>query len=104
MLKFASVLSSAAYAVSVEPERGAHKFQGKPSFSIGHRYKEPDYTQDYGESLPGADFNRQVYKFNEDKQIWDQNDYIERTRQEAEILVALEALKTSAAFLVDDTY
>ena len=49
--------------------------------------------------LPGADFNKQVYQFNEKKQIWDQNDYEERVKVEAEILVALEALKTSVNYL-----
>ena len=54
--------------------------------------------------MPGADFNRQVYRFRENRQIWDQNDYEERTKQEAEIMVALEALKTSTAYLLDDIH
>ena len=54
--------------------------------------------------MPGADFNKQVYQFDEREMIWDQNDYEERTKQEAEMLVALEALKTSANFLDFDIY
>ena len=77
----------------------ASNWSGKPSFGIGGHYREPDYSQEYGEELPGADFNKQVYNFNENKQIWDQNDYEERVKVEAEILVALEALKTSVNYL-----
>jgi len=40
-----------------------------------------------------------VFEFNESKQIWDQQDYNERVKVEAEILVALEALKTSAMYI-----
>lgn len=40
-----------------------------------------------------------MYEFNESKPIWDQQDYNERVKVEAEILVALEALKTSAMYL-----
>ena len=36
--------------------------------------------------------------------IWDQNDYEERTKQEAELLVALEALKSSTSYLSYDIY
>ena len=77
---------------------------GKPGFSIGSNYRAPDYTNPYEEKLPGADFNRQVYQFDEREKIWDQNDYEERTKQEAEMLVALEALKTSANYLDFDIY
>ena len=65
-------------------------------------YHAPDYSHEYGETLPGADFNHQVYKFDEDHQIWDQNDYEERTKAEAELLVALEALKQSVSILSYD--
>ena len=54
--------------------------------------------------LPGADFNRQVYSFDENKSIWDQNDYEERVKVEAELLVALEALKSSASYLAFDVH
>ena len=93
-----------AAAVSLDAEGGAGGEHGKPSFSIGSHYREPDYSQPYGEKLPGADFNKQVYQFREDKMIWDQNDYEERTKQEAELLVALEALKSSTSYLSYDIY
>ena len=62
-------------------------------------YKAADYSKEYGEVLPGPDFNKQVYNFNENKEIWDQNDYEERVKAEAEILVALEAMKESVMYL-----
>ena len=61
---------------------------------------EPDYAhKQSGEKLPGADFNKQVYQFDEKKYIWDQNDYEERVKVEAELMVALEGLKTSINYL-----
>ena len=70
------------------------------SFSIGAHHKVADYASGaYLEELPGADFNRQVYSFDTENMIWDQQDYNERVKVEAEILVALEALKTSVSYL-----
>lgn len=66
-------------------------------------YAAPDYSHDYVNPLPGADFNRQVYKFNEDHPIWNQEEYAHRVKNEADILVALEALKESVAYLFHDT-
>ena len=54
---------------------------------------------DNTETLPSADFKRKVDDFDASKQIWDQYDYTERVRVEAEILVALEALKQSVHYL-----
>ena len=51
------------------------------------------------ENLPGPDFNRNVYEFDDTKQIWNQENYEERVKAEADILVALEAMKTEAKFL-----
>jgi len=98
MMKFTLALTATAFAAnaaSLEHVSHAAEWVAKPSFSIGDSYKAPDYTSPYGETLPGADFNKQVYKFHEGKQIWDQNDYEERVKVEAEMLVALEALKSS---------
>jgi len=67
-------------------------------------YVAPSYEHEYGEVLPGADFNKQVYNFNEAHQIWDQNDYEERVKVEAEMLVALEALKESIMYLSYDVH
>ena len=69
-------------------------------------YQSPDYSQPTpsGEHLPGADFNRQVYEFDCDHEIWDQNDYEERVKVEAEILVALEALKSSFSVIDYDIH
>jgi len=54
--------------------------------------------------LPGADFNKQVYNFDEHKKIWHEQDYEERVKVEAEMLVALEALKESVVYLVYDIH
>ena len=68
-------------------------------------YRKPDYSKEKsrsGEKLPGPDFNKQVYDFDERKHIWDQNDYEERVKVEAELMVALEALKSSVNYLTID--
>ena len=112
-MKFAAslVLSCAvASAVSLESkteaktESSAQATASEPMYSgdayFSHPgYVEPDYAQPYGEVLPGADFNRQVYEFDQTSNIWDQNDYEERVKVEAEMLVALEALKTSVGYI-----
>lgn len=43
-----------------------------------------------------------MYNFRENKQIWDQNDYEERVKVEAEMMVGLEALKTATNYLHSD--
>ena len=45
-----------------------------------------------------------MFSFDEREKIWDQNDYEERVKVEAEMLVALEALKTSVDYLGFDVY
>ena len=94
----------AVASLEAESGFGDHNQSGKPNFSIDNHYRQPDYSSEYGEELPGADFNRQVYRFNEDHQIWDQNDYEERVKVEAEMLVALEALKGSVDYLNYDIH
>ena len=47
--------------VEASPYGHQASWDGKPSFGIGDHYREPDYSQEYGEVLPGADFNKQVY-------------------------------------------
>ena len=65
-------------------------------------YHTPDYSHQYGETLPGADFNKQVWEFDEDHSIFDQNDYEERVKVEAELMVSLEALKAATAAISYD--
>ena len=62
-----------------------------------------DYLRPGPDNLPGPDFNKQVYEFDDMKQIWHQSNYTERVKVEAEILVTLEALKTSTRFMHEDT-
>lgn len=71
-------------------------------FDIHSMHQETDYSQPAPETLPGADFNKQVWEFDQSKNIWDQQDYNERVKAEAEILVALEALKTAVLYLGSD--
>jgi len=49
--------------------------------------------------LPSADFNKAVYNFNDDKPVFDQKSYETRVRVEAELMIALEALKESVNLL-----
>ena len=104
-MKFAIACAVSAFAAGAtnlsadqSQQYGASGNAGKPGFDIGSDYKEPDYSKAPPENLPGADFNKQVHDFNEDKEIWDQNDYQERVKMEAEIMVALEALKTAVSY------
>ena len=55
------------------------------------------YPQPYEEALniPTGDFHVQVEYFNEWEEIWDQDRYESRINTEAELLVALEALRES---------
>ena len=45
--------------------------------------------------VPTGDFQHQVYDFNEWEAIWEQYDYEERIGTEAELMIALEALRES---------
>ena len=62
-------------------------------------YVSPTYETPYEHSLPGADFNQQVYEFAYDAETFDQEMYEHRVRLEAELLVALEALKAEMVVL-----
>ena len=81
----------------------------------GHHHKAPydgyfenPNHQDYDYKLPGPaelpspDFNKQVYEFDEMRQIWHQSNYNERVKVEAEIMVSLEALKTQVRYMGED--
>ena len=75
-----------------------------PEYFNSPNYVKPNYKnpRPAGEKLPGADFNKHVYEFNGYNKIWDQNDYEERIKGEAELLVALEALKEQVTYLGKD--
>ena len=49
--------------------------------------------------LPSADFNQHVLDFNEDESVFNQEEYEKRLVVEADLMIALEGLKASAAFL-----
>ena len=65
-------------------------------------HQQHDYLRPGPDKLPSKDFNKQVYEYNEMKQIWHQSNYDERVKVEAEVLVTLEALKTSTRYMGED--
>ena len=96
-----------AQAVEIKASTKAQTAQTKdlyPDYFLSPNYVTPNYSlqRPEGETLPGADFNKQVYEFKADKKVWDQNDYEERVKVEAELLVALESLKESVLYLDRD--
>ena len=112
-MRFSIALIATAYAVTainldVDAATKQQEYdQEHKSFDIGPHYQEPSYTEDYTSNFPGADYNRQVYNFDSGKNVWNQEDYNERVKVEAELLVALEALKEAATYLnadLDDIY
>ena len=60
---------------------GAENAGGRDPSPYPDYFQNPNHvSNDYSlpnenENLPGPDFNRKVYQFDETKQIWDQNDY-----------------------------
>ena len=58
-------------------------------------YYQPDYHKPYTRKLPGADFNKHVYEFHDDSNIFDQNEYEKRIEVEATLMIALEGLKAN---------
>lgn len=83
-------------APEVEGKRRKEPYKGY--FEMPH-YVAYDYSLPPHPTLPGPDFNKQVYEFNMKNQIWSDSDYAERVNTEAQIMVALEALKTSVNYL-----
>ena len=65
-------------------------------------HQEYDYLRPGPDELPSPDFNKQVYEFDDMKQIWHQTNYNERVKVEAEIMVTLEALKTQVRYMAED--
>ena len=74
-----------------------------------HHYVEPQEEPHYedaadyvGGDVPTGDFWHQVDEFNEWNEIWDQDSYEHRLEQEAELMVALEALREDLVHLDHD--
>lgn len=72
----ASICAFIATATSIKSsETTANpETSGNANFFVGARYQAADYsttTEEYGEVLPGPDFNGQVNEFNEKEKIWD---------------------------------
>ena len=82
--------------VSADPKLD---YSNDPNYFNYDRYHQPDYNQQYNRPLPGADFNKAVSSFREEEQVFDQQDYEERVKVEADLMVALEAMKTSTTYL-----
>merc|ERR1712084_32352 len=61
-------------------------------------YYDPEV---YGD-VPTGDFEYQVHEFNEWEEIWDQSKYEWRLQQEADLMVALEAMREALVELDHD--
>jgi len=61
-----------------------------------------NYSVPYTKPLPGADFNANVYSYDESHPQFDQDDYVNRVRNEAELLISLEGLKHALKYLWAD--
>lgn len=75
---------------------------GYPGYFDYPDHKMADYKNPYQGFLPSADFNKAVYNFDENKNIFDQKTYEARVRAEAELMLALESLKESVRHLGSD--
>ena len=51
------------------------------------------YDHDHYGNVPTGDFNDQVWDFDEWKTIWEQPEYEERLHTEAELMIAMEAIR-----------
>ena len=98
-IALASAIASAqASNLQAEASQLGGPYQGDAYYNYPAHHPA-DYSHNYDEVLPGADFNRQVWEFDNHGSIWDQNDYTERVKMEAQMLVALESLKESVMTL-----
>merc|ERR1712222_35640 len=71
-------------------------------FEASH-YPEDDHHDNYEYGhVPTGDFDHHVYDFNEWEEIWHQDDYESRLHTEAELMVALEALREDLVELDHD--
>ena len=70
-----------------------------PGYFDNPNHVGADYSQPYQFTLPSADFNKAVHDFNEDEAVFNQEEYEKRLVIEAELMIALEGLKSSAAYL-----
>ena len=67
-----------------------------------HTSYEHDAGADYHGNLPSVDFDREVHDFNPWHEIRDQEAYEERLETEAELMVALEALREALVSIDHD--
>ena len=59
-------------ATEEAPKVEASPYGPYPGYFDIPNHQSMDYSHSAPETLPGADFNKQVYEFDEHKQIWDQ--------------------------------
>ena len=129
-MKSFAVLATATYAAATRTHSAsADYFSGMPSYPLefmpqpdtyaasspeptsyeAYEAQEPTYYDDdfydsYGKpsNVPTGDFWNQVDDFNEWNTIWDQSGYEERLATEADLMVALEALREALVDLDRD--
>ena len=96
-MNFASTLvalAGLAGAVDVQSKtEQSAAFEIYPSYFENPYYRAYDYGVPYDSPLPSANFNENVYKYNEDTYTFSQEDYEQRVKLEAELMISLEAQK-----------
>ena len=53
-------------------------------------------------NIPSSEYNKQVYQFEENDNVFDQKEYEVRVQNEAKLMIALEALKSSVTLIRKD--
>mmetsp|Transcript_37978 Transcript_37978/g.46345 ORF Transcript_37978/g.46345 Transcript_37978/m.46345 type:complete len:200 (+) Transcript_37978:70-669(+) len=104
-MRFSSSLltvAGLASASNLKAESAEPRGDVYPGYFENPEHRLADYSQDYKYVLPSADFNKQVYDFNDNVAIFDQSTYEARIRVEAEMMIALEALKESIKIVGTD--
>ena len=89
------------YHEPVQHYSDGHSDHGHGHHNVHNDYDHVQYADESYGNVPHGGFWHEVDDFNEWNPIWDQNDYEERIQTEAEMMVALEAIRES---LVDLDY
>ena len=80
-------------------EHVTYKQRPKLTYATSHSYHDEDEDEhsDYGDdhigAIPSGAYHDQVHEFDTCEEIWDQEDYEQRLETEAELMIALEAIR-----------
>lgn len=66
------VVAHVGQAVSVASEAAQQDvdYASDPNYFNYEKYNKPDYSKQYTEPLPGADYNKRVYDYSENDQMF----------------------------------